>query len=149
MIQMEVIEVVDSACCRCNTPILAQVVPERIQLILKEKETKEENQYKAIEWCPNCNEFHVMEEIPNPETRRIVEKVKVGHNQMDIDFCNDCTALEHYTGRAKIKELINEELTANGEIKMKEFCSKNNLKPEVVNEICEELGLDNIESDFD
>lgn len=146
---MSVIEVVDSACCRCNTPILAQIIPEGIELTMRNKETGEQNQYKAIEWCANCSEIHVMDEIPNPETRRTVERAKVGHNQMDIDFCKECEALEHHTGVAKIKELINKELTAKGEIKMKEFCSKNNLKPEVVNEVCEELGLDHLESDFD
>ena len=66
----KILEVVDSECCRCGTPILAQIVPDICELKLTNHETGKYGVFRAIEWCPKCQEFHGMKEIPNPETRR-------------------------------------------------------------------------------
>ena len=135
-------EVVDSACCRCRTPILAQVVPDGMEFIVRNKTTKEQNSFKAIEWCPHCNEIHVMEEIPNPETRRFAKDSKVGSNQMEMPFCDECKGKEQFTGMARIKQLIEFESETKNMINTEEFLKKYNVDEEQFMDACDELGLD-------
>ncbi len=87
-------EVVKSACCRCLTPILAQVVPEGMKFSLVNESTGNETKFNAIEWCQNCEEIHLMEDIPNPETRRLAKRKKIVRNI--CTYCgNDLDEKEH------------------------------------------------------
>jgi hypothetical protein len=66
---------IDSQCCWCGLEIKAQVIPECSTLILFSTSGKVK-EFVAMEWCPNCQEMHLLTELPmNFSGRGVLPKV--------------------------------------------------------------------------